>query len=534
MKRLIMGGARGDSAFKRSCALCLSIALISLATSCSIQSAKTASGSGSVSVSVPSVATWISRVASAKSSKAAKAYAFANSIKIEVLSSEGTNVVDPVTSSVSTSVSGGSTAVSVPYVPSGSGYSVKVSVYNSAVSSSSPVVSGTATGVSVTDGGTSSVTVSCLPESSAALSLDSSASFTLASAAETWYSFAATSGTTYSFTLANANSNFAMGLFTGAGKLIASSQSNVTYRASESSTLYIGIAGYGNTDAESGTLTAAVSTASVASVASVSPSAMSSSGATSTPTDLAGIVTALSAIGSEDLVYTDMEDILSSSSSSISTAAQTALDKIESDYASALSSKTLKEYIDLSGEDLSSYLHLTTATGQCSITATTTDGNALSSSYTNFDSATGSFSASTQVDGQSLPSSSAIKYLCSRLNLSGNASIGSYHAASSSSVTLENLDYDYAASIMEALSFVNASGVGGKLIVEAELTDNKTIASLSSTSSLSASSFIPSGTIRVTLYNDSNEQVFTQSWTDIATFIEDIENCGGSLTVTVN
>jgi hypothetical protein len=54
-------------------------------------------------------------------------------------------------------------------VPSGDGYTVEVNVYNTDVSDTEPVVSGTATGVSVTEGGLSQVSITCTPSSPVSL-----------------------------------------------------------------------------------------------------------------------------------------------------------------------------------------------------------------------------------------------------------------------------------------------------------------------------------------------------------------------------
>lgn len=50
-------------------------------------------------------------------------------------------------------------------VPSGNGYTIQVDVYNTDVSATEPVVSGTATGVSVAEGALSAVTITCTPSS---------------------------------------------------------------------------------------------------------------------------------------------------------------------------------------------------------------------------------------------------------------------------------------------------------------------------------------------------------------------------------
>lgn len=222
-------------------------------TTCSISDSSETKTGGNISVTIPAMAGWISDIATqeagSSSAKAARAYAYASFAKLEVLNSSGTTIS---TVSASSSSSG-----SVNYIPAGKGYTIKVSVYNKAVSMSSPVVSGQTTGLTVTDGATTNATVTCLPTS--ATTLSGSAAVALAAQAEAWYSLDVSSGTTYYFTLTD--SNFRFGLFDATGSFLASAttysspRGYYSYTAGFTGKLYIAVVGYQNASTENGVLT---------------------------------------------------------------------------------------------------------------------------------------------------------------------------------------------------------------------------------------------------------------------------------------
>jgi hypothetical protein len=212
---------------------------------------------GTILLKIPSIASWI--VALQQSAKAAqsqnsRAFAFVTSVTIEVDSS-GATVISP-TSYPTTGTSGSlPIAITVPSVPIGTGYTVKVSVYNSNTGSS-PVVEGQIAGVAVTAGNTTNVSITCIPVSSTTFTLGSGTiAPSLGSSAEQWYSMQVTSGTTYYFTQSAAN--FGVGVFDNNGTYLNSGASFVEYTATFTGTLYFAVVNMGTT---TGSASLAIST----------------------------------------------------------------------------------------------------------------------------------------------------------------------------------------------------------------------------------------------------------------------------------
>jgi hypothetical protein len=133
---------------------------------------------------------------------------------------------------------GSSSSISLDLIPVGT-YTVRLSLYNSAVSSSTPQVTGTASGVVITKGGMTTAAITCLPTNPSAISVSDSKALSLDSWAEQWYSLAVVSGTAYYFTLDNANYRFA--LFDGSGSYISSASDYLTYTPTDAGSLYIAI-----------------------------------------------------------------------------------------------------------------------------------------------------------------------------------------------------------------------------------------------------------------------------------------------------
>jgi hypothetical protein len=537
----ISGNMHPSAALRRFLRPLAALVLALPLATCAIPSSSANSGKGNLTVSLPSVATWISRPAEvSKSAGSARAYAFANLIKVEILSSSGVAVIDPFTSSVATSVVGGNTIVSVPYIPSGSGYTVKVSIYNAAVSSTDAVVSGSAINQSVSDGQTTQVSVVCLPVNSTALNLDTAANFTLNAKAETWYSFSASAGQAYAFTLAqDKGMSFVMGLFGGDGKFIASSQTSIVYKPSAAESLYIGVAGYSNAASAPGSINVAVSTASVADVGTIAPNAMHPSGATSYPSDYKELIQALSSIQVSDSVLKDLGTTFKSSDWALATQIKDLGKKIESDAMNSLSSKALKENADLSGSDVGKYFTLTAAQASFDALGITSDGGAIildpnSNQPTNLLGATGSIQGNLQIDSKNLPTDSGIKYLCCKAKVAGNVNVSTMPNYNGRFI-LSSVSYNAAADCACGLSFVNPSGVGGKVVIKASASDLKTLTDLMSGETRpTATTFIPSAiALTVTVYTDGNIEVFTKRWTDSAILIQDMSSLFGSLKVTV-
>ncbi len=160
-------------------------------------------------------------------------------IKIEVTDSSDTAMITPVTINYSYYGPSSSTlSQTINSIPVGANFKVKVSIYNSHTSSSNPVVSGQASGITISDGVTTPVSVHCRPVSPTALTVGGAAvDATLASYAEQWYSATVTNGTTYYIT--QSNSSCVFGIFNSTGTYIDSNTSYLAYTATYSGTLYL-------------------------------------------------------------------------------------------------------------------------------------------------------------------------------------------------------------------------------------------------------------------------------------------------------
>lgn len=110
-----------------------------------------------ITITVPRIAPGIIAAATQNTSRA---IAFTDSVEIIVKDSSNT----VISSNVFNPDFDGSMIVncSVEVAP-GTGYSLTVNIYNNYVSEINPVVSGTAAGIDVTSGITTSVTVTCIP-----------------------------------------------------------------------------------------------------------------------------------------------------------------------------------------------------------------------------------------------------------------------------------------------------------------------------------------------------------------------------------
>jgi hypothetical protein len=131
----------------------------------------------------------------------------------------------------------------VSYLSPGT-YTVLVADYNSAVSTTTPVVSGSVSNVTITAGKQTSVTVNCVPSGSSLLqtlsfsSGSAQATPSLAASGEQWYKLSLTSGTPYYFT--QTNGNFAFCLWSGDGTTNCnSSTSYFSYTPTSTGTYYL-------------------------------------------------------------------------------------------------------------------------------------------------------------------------------------------------------------------------------------------------------------------------------------------------------
>jgi hypothetical protein len=138
-------------------------------------------------------------------------------------------------------------------------YTVLVADYNSAVSATAPVVSGSAP-VTITAGKQASVNVTCTPATSSLLQTlsfsgaSAQANLSLAVSGEQWYKLSLTGGTTYYFT--QTNDNFAFCLWSGDGTTnLGSGTSYISYTSTSTGTYYLVVTSLYSTSTDSTTVT---------------------------------------------------------------------------------------------------------------------------------------------------------------------------------------------------------------------------------------------------------------------------------------
>jgi hypothetical protein len=202
---------------------------------------------GSLSLSIPSVASWIQAYGASESASLSvsasrsgtKALGYATKAKVEILKSDGSRVMDPVTLSVNGYYLSGSSSATLSSVPIGTGYTVNVNVYNDVVSSGEPVVSGSKSGIDVAKAASTAVSITCLPYAPTSLTLETPISVSLPLSGERWFSLAVTSGVSYYFS--QDCPNFIIGLFDAAGGFITSDASFIMHKATADGFLYIAL-----------------------------------------------------------------------------------------------------------------------------------------------------------------------------------------------------------------------------------------------------------------------------------------------------
>lgn len=120
-----------------------------------------------------------------------RVFATVNSAELEIFNASNTSVFKK-------SLSLASNVSTVSAIPPGTGYTVKLKLFNTAVSSTVPTVLGTATGVNLTSGATSALTITCVPYQPSELTGDDVVTLSQAKA-EKYFRFNAVKGTTYVF-----------------------------------------------------------------------------------------------------------------------------------------------------------------------------------------------------------------------------------------------------------------------------------------------------------------------------------------------
>lgn len=194
-----------------------------------------------LSITIPSMAVGLGSQA-VVTGHDSRVFATVNSAELEIFNAANTSVFRK-------SLSLTSTVSTVSAIPPGTGYTVQLKLFNTAASSTVPTVVGTVTGVNLTSGATSALTVTCVPYQPSELT--GYDTVTLAKAkAEKYFRFNAVKGTTYAFFKydpddANsvADPDIMVGVFDkdGSPAVDWSSVSGVPWTASYTGYAYVGI-----------------------------------------------------------------------------------------------------------------------------------------------------------------------------------------------------------------------------------------------------------------------------------------------------
>jgi len=295
----------------------------------------------------------------------------------------------------------------------------------------------------------------------------------------------------------------------------------------------------------------------VADVGTIAPAAMAQSGVAdaNVPASIAEMQTAFQAVdGSTDPLLVDLSDSFQSIGDTLApkgltptpaTAAlsqalrafgaivhrdlgadvQSQLNRIATDVHNFPHTKSMNESIDFSGDDLSSYIHLTTATASGSVSVVTTNGGDLDvDEMSNFRSGSADATLSIVAGGKNLPIGSAFKDLQLKMNAGASLTAG---GAGDHGPT--NVGYDYGVSAVVAISLKNADGNGGKFVMTANAKNSGTIADPSTAfDSGDFSGLAPRIAVTLDIYTDSGVKKFSKTWTDINALITDLPMGGGS------
>jgi hypothetical protein len=196
---------------------------------------------GALSIELSHMADWLALYAKSQS----KALLYATSVKVTIQNSSNVDVIAPAIIAISANNAGSGTATvpTVNSIPTGTGYKVTVSVYNSATSAIDPVVVGTKTSVSITKDATTNITLVCTPPTTTTIAAGSGP-FNLAVAqdAEAWYKIHFLSGSQY--TISQGTAGIGTFLFLPAGDYVATIGGTAyVYDCATTGDYYIGLAG---------------------------------------------------------------------------------------------------------------------------------------------------------------------------------------------------------------------------------------------------------------------------------------------------
>jgi len=208
-----------------------------------LDSDKDLNGTGSVTIGL----SYMSNVLQEYIDSGSRALLYTTSATIEITDYSDNNVIDPVTVNLSTDNFSGDNEVeltTISEILSGTDYTFTVSIYNSAYSTTEPIVSGSTSSVCIESGKNTSLSIICLPSSPTSISAgEGSWSDVLTVNEEKWYQVTFSAGTKY--TISQSAENMGTFLYNPNGQYIATINNTESYTYECYSTLsgsfYIGI-----------------------------------------------------------------------------------------------------------------------------------------------------------------------------------------------------------------------------------------------------------------------------------------------------
>jgi len=207
---------------------------------------------------------------------------------------------------------------------------------------------------------------------------------------------------------------------------------------------------------------------------------------------------------------------------SLSSSLESQLEEIRQSFEDFPTTKKLDETISLSGEDLGTYFTLTKGEGTLSATAKTSDGSAIADDASNLKSLSAEATLQIQIDPTSAlaGASSAIKDFRMKLNAGGKGSLSTKTV--NDTLTPDKITLEYAESFGFGLS-LNANGKGGKITFKEDAgfsgsIDYSTIEASSGNPEELAALLAPQITIIVKVYDDSDQETFSRTYTSVDEF----------------
>lgn len=278
----------------------------------------------------------------------------------------------------------------------------------------------------------------------------------------------------------------------------------------------------------------------MAAATAVSPTALATSGATSSPESMEDVMALTFGIAMDQAeaqtLQTLATDVFNATnptnpaglSRALSSAAQTKIQEIETALKDFPVKKSLAVSADLSTENFGQHLDVTAAKATLTASAVTTNGEAIASNGSNFKSASGEFSAALSAKLTSIPTESAIKAAVLNANLAAKASVSGKMVETtgtlqSSTMVPDVVTAEYASSVVLALS-VNKNGNGGKIVLRADASGSGTVSDYRKFSTPDYyKDFNPVVTVTLTVYKDDGSKAFEKVWNSVDALMNELQ-----------